>query len=84
LVNTARDLGTPGRDDLFGAGEADAFAAVTAASNAPGVPVAAVPGKPAAAPDRNDDSVSRALAGPAAAMASEKSVTGGANRPAAQ
>jgi hypothetical protein len=84
LVNTARDLGTPGRDDLFGAGEADAFAAVTAASNAPGVPVAAVPGKPAAAPDRNDDSVSRALAGPAAATASEKSVTGGANRPAAQ
>ena len=44
----------------------------------------AVPGKPAAAPDRNDDSVSRTLAGPAAAMASEKSVTGGENRPAAQ
>jgi len=46
LVNTARDLGIPGRDDLFGAGEADAFAAVTAAINAPAVPVAAVPGKP--------------------------------------
>ena len=28
LTTTARDLGTPGRDDLFGAGEADAFAAV--------------------------------------------------------
>jgi hypothetical protein len=84
LVNTARDLGAPGRDDLFGAGEADAFAAVTAATNAPAVPVAAVPGKPPVAPDRNDDSVSRALAGPAAAMASEKSVAGGANRPAAQ
>jgi subtilisin family serine protease len=84
LVNTARDLGTAGRDDLFGAGEADAFAAVTAAASAPAVPVAAAPGKPAAAPDRNDDSVSRALAGPAAAMALEKSVTGGANRPAAQ
>jgi subtilisin family serine protease len=25
LVNTARDLGMPGRDDLFGAGEADAL-----------------------------------------------------------
>jgi hypothetical protein len=87
LVNTARDLGAPGRDDLFGAGEADAFAAVTAvtaATNAPAVPVAAVPGKPAVAPDRNDDSVSRTLASPAAAMASEKSVTDGANRPAAQ
>src|SRR6202023_3754261 len=26
LMKTARDLGPPGRDDLFGAGEADAFA----------------------------------------------------------
>ena len=42
LTNTARDLGAPGRDDLFGAGEADAFAAVTAAVGAPQVPVAAV------------------------------------------
>src|SRR6266403_4241490 len=30
LTRTARDLGAPGKDDLFGAGEADAFAAVTA------------------------------------------------------
>ena len=30
LTKTARDLGAPGRDDLFGSGEADAFAAVTA------------------------------------------------------
>ena len=28
LTKTARDFGAPGRDDLFGAGEADAFAAV--------------------------------------------------------
>jgi hypothetical protein len=84
LVNTARDIGAPGRDDLFGAGEADAFAAVTAAASAPAVPVAAGPGKPAVAPDHNDDSVSRALGGPAAAMASEKSATGEPNRPAAQ
>ena len=28
LMKTARDLGAPGRDDLFGAGEADAYAAV--------------------------------------------------------
>ncbi|ABD08242.1 Peptidase S8 and S53, subtilisin, kexin, sedolisin [Rhodopseudomonas palustris HaA2] len=29
LSQTARDLGAPGRDDLFGAGEADAFAALS-------------------------------------------------------
>ena len=40
LTKTARDLGAPGRDDLFGAGEADAYAAVTAAVAAP-LPVAA-------------------------------------------
>jgi len=83
LVNTARDLGTPGRDDLFGAGEVDAFAAVTAATSAPSVPMAA-PDKPAVATDRNDDSVSRAISGAAAAMASDKSVVDGTNRPAAQ
>ena len=32
LTRTARDLGAPGRDDLFGAGVADAYAAVTAAA----------------------------------------------------
>jgi subtilisin family serine protease len=40
LTRTARDLGSPGRDDLFGAGEADAFAAV-AACIVPRMPVAA-------------------------------------------
>ena len=35
VIKTARDLGAPGRDDLFGAGEADAFAAVPAAVDAP-------------------------------------------------
>jgi subtilisin family serine protease len=39
LTRTARDLGPPGRDDLFGAGEADAYAAVTAVQGGP-VPVA--------------------------------------------
>src|SRR6266404_5885548 len=84
LTNTARDLGAPGRDDLFGAGEADAFAAVTAATNAPAVPVAAAPVKPAAATDGNDVSVSRAIGGPAAAMASDKSAVGGTDQAAAQ
>ncbi len=35
LEDTAEDLGTPGRDDLFGAGLVDAAAAVTAAGGAP-------------------------------------------------
>jgi subtilisin family serine protease len=40
LTRTARDLGSPGRDDLFGAGEADAYAAVQA-SVVPAAPVVA-------------------------------------------
>jgi hypothetical protein len=39
LMKTARDLGAPGRDDLFGAGEADAYATVTAAVTTPAMPV---------------------------------------------
>jgi hypothetical protein len=84
LVSTARDLGAPGRDDLFGAGQADAFAAVTAATITPAVPMAAAPPKPAVAPDGNDVSVSRALSGSAASLSSEKSGVSGANQPAAQ
>jgi Subtilase family len=44
LMKTARDLGPPGPDDQFGAGEADAFAAVTAVA-APAI--ASVPERPA-------------------------------------
>ena len=46
LMKTARDLGPPGPDDQFGAGEADAFAAVSAVAAA-SVPIAAAE-KPAA------------------------------------
>jgi len=84
LTSTARDLGTPGKDELFGYGEADAFAATTAATGTPTVPMANAPRKPEAAPDGNDVSVSRELKVPAAAMASEKSAPGEPNRPAAQ
>jgi subtilisin family serine protease len=90
LIRTARDLGTPGRDDLFGAGEADAFAAVTAAAAAPAVPLAAVSGKPAGektpAPGLPADnaSVSRALNEDAPSMAAEKSAANAVDRPAAQ
>ena len=43
LMKTAHDLGSPGRDDLFGAGEADAFAAVEAVIGAMPAPVAEKP-----------------------------------------
>jgi len=46
LMKTARDLGPPGPDDQFGAGEADAFAAVSAVA-APSTPIAVAPEKPA-------------------------------------
>jgi hypothetical protein len=85
LMKTARDLGAPGRDDLFGAGEADAYAAVSAVTSAPGMPVA-VSDSPAAenVSDRQDVPATRALNQPAAAVASDKSAVGEANRPAAQ
>ena len=46
LTKTARDLGAPGRDELFGAGEADAVLRSPPRCRARG-PVAAVSGKPA-------------------------------------
>src|SRR5712664_414791 len=86
LMKTARDLGAPGRDDLFGAGEADAFAAVSAVVTAPAAPVAAVSGAPGAEKggDRQDVPSTRDLSPPGAAMASDKSAVREAHRPAAQ
>jgi subtilisin family serine protease len=83
LMKTARDLGSPGRDDLFGAGEADAYAAVSAVASAP---TAAVSDRPAAknAPNRDDVSVTRALSETAPAMASDRSAAGDTKSPAAQ
>src|SRR5437899_4263700 len=84
LTKTARDLGVPGRDDQFGAGEADAFAAVTAATGAPTVPLASVSGKPAGEktpaldPSADNASVSRALNDPPPSMASDKSAANAA------
>jgi subtilisin family serine protease len=84
LTKTARDLGPPGRDDSFGAGEADAYAAVTAAA-APALPVATVSEQPAAENGRDRQQVpsTRALQQPAAAMASDRSA-GQGDRAAAQ
>jgi subtilisin family serine protease len=92
LMKTARDLGSPGRDDLFGAGEADAFAAVSAVTAAPAVPLAAAPDTPASEKvgDRQDVLPTRDLDQPAAGnlasgnLASDKSAVHEANRPAAQ
>ncbi len=84
LTKTARDLGAPGRDDQFGAGEADAFAAVTAATAAPAVPLASVSGKPAGEktpaldPSADNASVSRALNDAPPSMASDKSAANAA------
>ena len=86
LTKTARDLGAPGRDDLFGAGGADAFAAVMASTAAPSVPLAAVSGTPSSQkpPASDNASVSRAMNDQAPAMASDKSAANSVNRPATQ
>jgi subtilisin family serine protease len=88
LMKTARDLGAPGRDDLFGAGEADAYSAVSAVASASAVPVVAASDAPAPAAEKVSDQpaapATRALNLPAAAMASDKPAVGEANRPAAR
>jgi subtilisin family serine protease len=85
LMKTARDLGAPGRDDLFGAGEADALAAVTAVGNT-AVPVATATDQPPAVRVAEPQAVpaTRDLAPATTAVASEKSASGEAGRPAAQ
>ena len=74
LMKTARDLGPPGPDDQFGAGEADAFAAVSAVPGS-SVPVAAASEKPAA-PEmpKADPAPTREFSAPA--MAADKPVSG--------
>jgi len=86
LMKTARDLGSPGRDDLFGAGEADAYAAISAVATAPKVPLATVSDTPSAenASNRQDAPETRALNEPTPAMASDKAALREASRPAAQ
>jgi subtilisin family serine protease len=76
LMKTARDLGPPGPDDQFGAGEADAFAAVSAIPT-PSAPLAEAADKPAPkeVSDTKDASMARAL-NPQAAVASDKPTSG--------
>jgi Subtilase family len=82
LTRTARDLGAPGRDDLFGAGETDAYAAVSATALAP---IAAASDSTAVEKMADPQRVpaTRALMLPAAAVASEKPATGETNGPPA-
>jgi Subtilase family len=86
LTRTARDLGSPGRDDQFGAGEADAFAATEAANAATATPVVAKePAKASeTAPQQTESPQARPQSPPAAAMASDKSTAIQSNRPASQ
>jgi subtilisin family serine protease len=77
LMKTARDLGSPGRDDLFGAGEADAFAAIEAVISATPAPVASTLApqqqKPAEnAPEQREIAPVRSLEPQVSTVASEK------------
>jgi subtilisin family serine protease len=75
LMKTARDLGSPGRDNLFGSGEADAFAAVQGAGAVLPAPVAgtSAPQKAESGTESKENQPVRALTPPIAAMASDKS-----------
>jgi Subtilase family len=83
LMKTARDLGAPGRDDLFGAGEADAYAAVSAVVPLPATPLASDPRAGEPVSDRQQVPATRGLE-PAPAMAADKSAAGETSRAAAQ
>jgi subtilisin family serine protease len=82
LAKTARDLGSPGRDDLFGDGEADAFAAVTAVAPDNATPVAAGTTKREDGEGRRDEPQIRAMEQPALSSAEDKSAISQADRPA--
>jgi len=82
LTKTARDLGSPGRDDLFGAGEADAFAAVQAVTAEP-APVANTPASQNAS-ERQENPPVRALAPQVSTVASEKPAASEPTQGAAQ
>jgi Subtilase family len=71
LVTTARDLGSPGRDDLFGAGQADAFAAVVAVPANDAAPGAAATSPTTKREDADKPSV-RAIEQPALSSAGDK------------
>lgn len=84
LAKTARDLGSPGRDDLFGDGQADAFAAVMSVPVNSATPVAAASGttKREDAGKRREEPGLRAIEQPSLSSADDKSAISQADRPA--
>ncbi len=86
LAKTARDLGSPGRDDLFGDGEPDAFAAVMAVPADSATPLAAAPGttKREDAEKRRDEPGIRTIEQPSLSSADDKSTISQADRSAAR
>ncbi|MCK1382942.1 S8 family serine peptidase [Bradyrhizobium sp. 21] len=83
LAKTARDLGSPGRDDLFGDGEADAFAAVMAVPADSATPVAAAgTTKREDIEKRRDEPGIRAIEQPSLSSTGDKSAVSQADRPA--
>jgi len=84
LAKTARDLGSPGRDDLFGDGEADAFAAVMAVPADNATPVAAASGttKREEAGKRRDEPGIRAIEQPSLSSSGDKAAISQADKPA--
>jgi len=89
LMRTARDLGSPGRDDLFGSGEADAFAALEVV-NAPQAAPVANSSEPAPQASQQNTAETReippvrALTPQVSTVASEKSTIGEPVKPAAR
>jgi len=89
LMRTARDLGSPGRDDLFGAGEADAYAALEAVIAAQPAPVAnssepAPQASPQNAAETREIPPVRALTPQVSTVASDKSTVRERVQPAAR
>ncbi|MBR0956189.1 S8 family serine peptidase [Bradyrhizobium japonicum] len=84
LTKTARDLGSPGRDELFGDGQTDAFAAVMAVPADSATPMAAASGttKREDATKRRDEPGSRAIEQPSLSSTDDKSTISQADRPA--
>lgn len=84
LAKTARDLGSPGRDDLFGDGEADAFAAVMAVPADSATPVAGTSDtrKREDAEKRREEPGIRAIEQPSLSSGDDKATISQADRPA--
>ena len=83
LTKTARDLGSPGRDELFGDGQPDAFAAVMAVPADSATPVAAASGttKREDAGKRRDEPNSRGIEQPSLSSAEDKPTISQADKP---